>query len=105
MQRRKRGVKTEETALLKEVRNLGKRLRLTKNVQRIRSLKEVKCSECTMKLATTERQDEGETVGKQEQRECGTVHRSLSQKHQDWLHPQAKISPSTLPLPFWMINE
>lgn len=41
-------------------------------------------------------------MGKEEQRECGTKHRSLSPKHQDQLQPRAKFSPPRLTLPLWM---
>lgn len=44
-------------------------------------------------------------MGEEEQRECGTKHRSLSPKHQDQLQPRAKFSPPRLTLPLWMINE
>ncbi len=57
-------------------------------------------------MATRERQEEGETAGKEEQRECGTKHRCLSQRHQDRLQPWAKFSPSRLPLPpGWLMND
>ena len=58
-----------------------------------------------MKVATRGGQDEKDRWGKAEQRECGTKHRSQSQKHQDPAASVGKLFCVQTPSPLWMINE